>query len=126
MHLGWLKRPRAADRDVVSKTLAHLGLADLARRQIGELSGGQQQRTLLARTLVQQADLVLLDEPWNAVDAETGMVIERVIAELADAGRSVVAATHDAERLDRCFDRVVHLSAGQIDQAVGNGVTASA
>ena len=114
MHLGWLKRPRAADRGIVGKTLEHLGLSLLARRQIGELSGGQQQRTLLARTLVQQADLVLLDEPWNAVDATTGLVIERVIAELAGAGRTVVAATHDAERLGRCFERVVHMNAGRV------------
>ncbi len=118
MHLGWLKRPRAADRDLVDRTLAHLGLADLARRQIGQLSGGQQQRTLLARALVQQADLILLDEPWNAVDTDTGLVIEHVIAELADAGRTVVTATHDTARLGRCFDEVVHLANGRIDSTV--------
>ena len=127
MHLGWFKRPGRADRDIVNRTLDHLGLAALSRRQIGELSGGQQQRTLLARTLVQQADLLLLDEPWNAVDAETGRIIERVIEELAHAGRTVVAATHDAERLGRCFDRIVHLRNGGVAESEdGRGLAAAA
>ncbi len=62
VHLGWLRRPKAADRQLVMAALDRLAIADLADRQIAELSGGQQQRALIARALVQQASLFLLDE----------------------------------------------------------------
>jgi len=71
VHLGWLKRPGPTDWLRTDETLRRLGMADLAECQIGQLSGGQQQRLLLARALAQEADLFLLDEPLNAVDADT-------------------------------------------------------
>src|SRR5204863_8950188 len=69
VNLGWLRRPSRYDRAVAAAAIDRLGLSELADRQIGQLSGGQQQRALLARALAQQADLLLLDEPLNAVDA---------------------------------------------------------
>jgi ABC-type Mn2+/Zn2+ transport system ATPase subunit len=71
VHLGWLRWPGRRDRDIARAALDRLGLSDLACRQVGKLSGGQQQRALLARALAQEADLLLLDEPFNAVDAPT-------------------------------------------------------
>ncbi len=114
MYMGWLRRPSRQDKKIVLETMGHLGIGDLADRQIGELSGGQQQRTLLARTLAQNADLILLDEPWNAVDNETRIMTEQVICELAEEGRSVVVATHHVERLEQSFDTVAYLSRGRV------------
>ncbi len=70
VHLGQFRRPGTRDRHVVRKQLARMGLASMAPRPIRRLSGGQQQRALLARALSQEADLLLLDEPLNAMDAE--------------------------------------------------------
>jgi len=114
VHLGWLRRPGRADRAIVEATLARLGIADLGDRQIGRLSGGQQQRVLLARALAQGADTLLLDEPLTAVDAETRAVIERVLRDLHREGTTVVAATHDRDRLAADDDAVVRLREGRV------------
>ncbi len=115
VHLGWLKRPRAADWDRVLASLRRLGIQSLKDSQIGELSGGQQQRLLLARSLVQEASLFLLDEPLNAVDEATRDVIGEVLAEETARGGSVLAATHDLGRLAESFDRAIYLRDGQIE-----------
>lgn len=109
VHLGWFKRPGAADRAIAEAMLDKVGLSALAHRQIGELSGGQQQRALLARALTQQADLLLLDEPLNAVDADTRQVITHTLADLAGQGKTILAATHDLARLEHDFDQVLEL-----------------
>ncbi len=114
VHLGWLRRPGRRDRDAVTTVLERLGLADLAGRQIGRLSGGQQQRAILARALAQGADLLLLDEPLNAVDAATRDAIDAVTADLRDEGKSMLVATHDLGRLANSFDSAVYLEAGAV------------
>jgi manganese/zinc/iron transport system ATP- binding protein len=113
VHLGWLRRPRKHDWAIADAMLEQLGLADLAERQIGQLSGGQQQRALLARALAQQADLLLLDEPLNAVDAETREVVARVLDSLRCQGKTFVVATHDLGRLEADFDQALYLSGGR-------------
>jgi manganese/zinc/iron transport system ATP- binding protein len=116
VHLGWLRRPGPADRAVAAQVLERLGIAHLGDRQIGELSGGQQQRALLARALVQEASLLLLDEPLNAVDAETRNVLDQVLVELRHAGKAIVMATHDHGRMDEYFDQINYLHEGrQVD-----------
>jgi manganese/zinc/iron transport system ATP- binding protein len=113
VHLGWLRRPGRQDRQYALETLERLGIAHLADRQIGELSGGQQQRALIARILVQEADLILLDEPTNAIDAATRETIARVLADLRHQGRTVIMATHDTDRLGE-FDRIITLRDGRM------------
>ncbi len=113
VQLVWLRRPGREDRERVSAALAQLGLTALAGRQIGQLSGGQQQRALLARALAQDADLLLLDEPLNAVDAETRSVVARVLLDLQRRGKTVIAATHDLGRLETDFDGAVYLAEGR-------------
>jgi manganese/zinc/iron transport system ATP- binding protein len=113
VHLGWLQRPAREDVRIVDHLLERLGLAPLAERQIGELSGGQQQRALLARALAQEADLLLLDEPLNAVDADTRTVVAEVLSDLGQSGKTVIAATHDLGRLETDFDGALYLSEGQ-------------
>jgi ABC-type Mn2+/Zn2+ transport system ATPase subunit len=113
VHLGWFSRPGARDYAMVRAQLDRLCLADLAQRQIGKLSGGQQQRALLARALAQGADLLLLDEPLNAVDADTRAVIHDVLQELQQQGKTVLCATHDLGRLAEDFSAVVYLNDGR-------------
>jgi manganese/zinc/iron transport system ATP- binding protein len=118
VHRGWMRRLTAADRDLVQAEIDRLNLHDLADRQIGQLSGGQQQRTILARALVQGADLLLLDEPMTAVDAETREVLHRVLAELQAGGKTAIIATHDLDRLERDFDQIVYLVDGEQVESV--------
>jgi manganese/zinc/iron transport system ATP- binding protein len=113
VHLGWLARPGREDHLAAEQMLDQLGIADLASRQISELSGGQQQRALLARALAQDADLLLLDEPLNAVDADTRAVIAHVLRGLQQSGKTVIAATHDLGRLEADFDGALYLCEGR-------------
>jgi manganese/zinc/iron transport system ATP- binding protein len=114
VHLGWLRWPGRRDRLIARAMLDRLGLGRLACRQIGRLSGGQQQRALLARALAQEADLLLLDEPLNAVDAETRDVIDAVCLELRRQGKTLLVATHEVGRLASAFDSAVYLQAGEL------------
>jgi manganese/zinc/iron transport system ATP- binding protein len=103
---------RVGRRDMASamSALDRVGLADLARRQIGALSGGQQQRVFLARALAQGAELYLLDEPFAGVDAATEGAIIAVLKGLRDAGAGVVAVHHDLATVPGWFDRVLMLN----------------
>jgi manganese/zinc/iron transport system ATP- binding protein len=112
VHLGWLRRPGRVDHLLVDQELDRLGLTALADRQIGQLSGGQQQRTLLARALVQGADLLLLDEPMNAIDAETRSVLGSVLDDLRAEGKTAIIATHDIDRVESEYDDVLYLADG--------------
>lgn len=113
VHLGWLRRPGHTDRKIATEALERMGLATLAERQIGQLSGGQQQRVLLARALAQDADLLLLDEPLNAVDADTRAVVSQVLSDLQATGKTAVVATHDLETLQTEFDSAIYLADGR-------------
>jgi manganese/zinc/iron transport system ATP- binding protein len=117
VHLGWFRRPDHNDQKIVDNVLDLLQIRDLADRRIGELSGGQQQRTLLARAMAQEADMLLLDEPMNGVDAQTRTIVREVLRALSRAGKTIVAATHDTHDIEVSFDKVIHLSCGCRDDA---------
>jgi ABC-type Mn2+/Zn2+ transport system ATPase subunit len=104
--IGWLRMPTAADRTAVLETLDRVALADLARRQIGALSGGQQQRVFLARALVQEASVLLLDEPMTGVDQTTEQLIVGLLRELRDGGTTILHATHDLESAAAISDQL--------------------
>jgi ABC-type Mn2+/Zn2+ transport system ATPase subunit len=91
----WLQRASHHDREVVERVLARLEILEHRGAQIGQLSGGQQQRVFIARALAQEADVLLLDEPMNGIDAATQDVILKVIEEQRAAGKIVLLATHD-------------------------------
>lgn len=114
VHRGWFRRLQPADHVLVAKVMAQLQIDHLAQRQIGQLSGGQQQRTLLARALAQEADLLLLDEPLNAVDVEMRAIITQLLADLQHQGKTVLIATHDLGRLESDFDSALYLSEGRV------------
>ena len=108
--LGWFRRPGRAEREWAMECLRHVGLADLARRQIGQLSGGQQQRTFLARALAQRAEIYFMDEPMAGVDAATERVIFSLLRELRDAGKTVLVVHHDLRTVPVYFDQVALLN----------------
>ncbi len=109
--LAWWRRPGRADRARAHEALARVGLAELAGRTFGELSGGQRQRVLVARALVQDSPLVLLDEPFAGTDAPSAELLSALFDELAAEGRGLLMATHDIEQargwdLVLCCNRV--------------------
>jgi manganese/iron transport system ATP-binding protein/manganese/zinc/iron transport system ATP- binding protein len=107
------RRIARADRDAARATLERVGLGDRARRRFGDLSGGQRQRVLIARALLQQSPVMLLDEPLSGVDAASATRIEALFAELRSEGRVLLVATHDVEQARR-WDQVVCLHGEQI------------
>ena len=113
VHLGWLRRPSSHDWACADEAIERMQLGELAERQISQLSGGQQQRALLARALAQGADLLLLDEPLNAVDAATRQVVAEVLNGLHQQGKTIIAATHELERLGTDFDSALYLVDGR-------------
>jgi ABC-type Mn2+/Zn2+ transport system ATPase subunit len=113
VHLGWLRRPGENDQRIVEDAIDELAIGDLKDRQISQLSGGEQQRVLLARALAQDADLFLLDEPLNAVDAATRMIVAKVLTDLRKGGKTVVVATHFIDKLATEYDGAVYLSEGE-------------
>lgn len=114
VHLGWLRRPGRRDREIAGAALDRLGLSAFAGQQVGKLSGGQQQRALLARALAQEAELLLLDEPFNGVDARAQDTIYAAMRDLRDQGKTLVVATHDLSRPGGAFDATVRLHGGEL------------
>ena len=104
--VGWVRMPGPTDRAAVRGALERVMLTDLAGRQIGALSGGQQQRVFLARALVQEASVLLLDEPMTGVDQTTEQLIVDLLRELRDAGTTILHATHDLESAAEISDRL--------------------
>ncbi|MBW3630172.1 MAG: metal ABC transporter ATP-binding protein [Gemmatimonadetes bacterium] len=115
--IGWFRRPGKRERQRAFDALAQVGMQDYAERQISQLSGGQQQRVFLARALVQNATLYLMDEPFQGVDAKTERAIVGVLRELRAAGKTVVVVHHDLETVPEYFDWVFLLNVRRI--AVG-------
>jgi manganese/zinc/iron transport system ATP- binding protein len=108
--LGWFRRPGRAERAAAADALARVGMAAFAGRQISQLSGGQQQRVFLARALVQDAPVYLMDEPFQGVDAVTEKAIVEILRALRTRGRTVVAVHHDLQTVPEYFDRVTLLN----------------
>lgn len=117
VHCGWLSNPDAKDHAVVAETLAQLDIESIAKSPIDELSGGQQQRIMLARALAQGSDLLLLDEPLNAVDAATRALVGDLLARLQREGKSMIVSTHDVGTHDQPFDGVLTLDQGNVREA---------
>jgi ABC-type Mn2+/Zn2+ transport system ATPase subunit len=109
----WFRRVPAADRNRARAALERVGLQEHARKRFGALSGGQRQRVLIARALVQDAGVLLLDEPFAGVDQTSEEAIMRILDDLRAEGRVLLIATHDVEQA-RHWDRVLCLRGEQI------------
>lgn len=118
--LGPLRPLGRAGRAAVDAALDRGGLRGHAGRLFGELSGGQQQRAILARALVSNPELLLLDEPFNGLDRENRDTLLELVAELRDEGRTVMVSTHDLEIAQQVCTHVLLLSAGHHPQEPGH------
>ncbi|AVF35557.1 ABC transporter [Rahnella sikkimica] len=107
---GGINRQSAA---AVAKALETVGMIEMSPLPVGSLSGGQLQRTLFARLLVQQAPLIMLDEPFTGIDSQTTELLLKVIAQWHQEGKTVIAVLHDISMVARHFPRVLYLSASQ-------------
>ena len=107
------RRIARADRAAAAEALRRVGLEDRADVRFGALSGGQRRRALIARALVQDARVLLLDEPFAGVDRTSEDRILQVLDELAAEGRTLLIATHDIEQARR-WDRVLCLNGRQV------------
>ncbi|MDF0603707.1 manganese/iron ABC transporter ATP-binding protein [Psychromarinibacter sp. C21-152] len=106
-HMGFLRRPSAADRAAVDAALGRVNMGEFRHRQIGELSGGQRKRVFLARALAQEGRVILLDEPFTGVDVKTEEQIVALLRELRDEGRVMLVSTHNLGSVPEFCDRTV-------------------
>jgi manganese/iron transport system ATP-binding protein len=105
--MGFMRRPSPLDRAAVTDALARVDMTGFRRRQIGELSGGQRKRVFLARALAQEAQIVLLDEPFTGVDVKTEQAIVDLMRELRAQGRLLLVSTHNLGSVPEYCDHVV-------------------
>ncbi|GGA67664.1 manganese transporter [Pseudoclavibacter endophyticus] len=108
--IGMFRFPRRTDRDAVEAALARVGLTDLADHHFGSLSGGQQQRGVLARALVANPRLVLLDEPFNGLDRHNRAAVLGLMRDLRESGVGIIVSTHDFEIASAACSHVLLLN----------------
>jgi ABC-type Mn2+/Zn2+ transport system ATPase subunit len=110
----WFRRVSRRDCEAARAALVRVGLEEQSGTTFGALSGGQRQRVLIARALLQEAPVLLLDEPLSGVDGVSAARIEALFAELRAEGRTLLVATHDVRQAAE-WDRVLCLHGRQID-----------
>ena len=108
--IGWFRRVSAAHRRRSMEALHSVGMEGYAHRHISKLSGGQQQRVFLARALVQEAQIFLMDEPFAGVDAKTEKSIVTLLQELRARQKTVIVVHHDLRTVPQYFDNLIMLN----------------
>ncbi len=108
--LGLLKWPRSADKEAARRALDLVGMLPFADRQISQLSGGQQQRLFIARALLQDADIYLMDEPFAGVDMATEKAIIALMEKLKMQGKTLLVVHHDLSTVDNYFNWIIMLN----------------
>lgn len=111
-HLGLLAAPSHADRELALEALNTLGIAQLSNKLYTQISGGERQMVLIARALVQQAGVLVMDEPAASLDFGNQTELLAYVRQLADAGYSVLMTTHSPDHVFRCADTVLAVHGG--------------
>lgn len=112
--LGWIRRPGKPEREWAMQALEQVGMTAYRNRQISQLSGGQRQRVFIARALVQDAEVYLMDEPFQGVDATTERAIVDLLRALRSRGKTVMVVHHDLQTCPEYFDWVTLLNVRKI------------
>ena len=110
----WWRKKTTAESEQVQNALQKVGMWDFADKPIGDLSGGQQQRVFVARALVQQADILLMDEPFVGIDMVSQEQIWQNLHELRDLGKTILIVHHDLGSARKHFDRLLMIHQGKI------------
>jgi len=108
--VGLFKRVNKEEKVKVLKAIEQVGMSDFKDRQISELSGGQQQRTFIARALVQEADIYLMDEPFQGVDSTTEKSIVDILKKLKSEGKTLIIVHHDLQTVPTYFETVTFIN----------------
>ena len=104
--VGLFKRVSKEEKQKVLKAIEQVGMLEFKDRQISELSGGQQQRAFIARALVQEADIYLMDEPFQGVDSTTEKSIVEILKQLKAEGKTIIVVHHDLQTVATYFESV--------------------
>jgi manganese/zinc/iron transport system ATP- binding protein len=112
--LGWFRRAGKRERAQALEALRKVRMEEFADRQISQLSGGQQQRVFLARALVQDAEIFIMDEPFQGVDAVTERAIVALLRDLRAEGKTVIVVHHDLQTVPEYFDWVTLINVRRI------------
>ena len=112
--LGLFKSPGRKERELAIDALKQVNLVEFKNRQIGELSGGQLQRVFVARAIVQQADVVILDEPFVGIDMKSEEEIMNVLRGWRNAGKTIIVVHHDLNKVAAYFDELLIMNHGVI------------
>ena len=104
--VGLFKRVSKEEKQKVLKAIEQVGILEFKDRQISELSGGQQQRAFIARALVQEADIYLMDEPFQGVDSTTEKSIVEILKQLKAEGKTIIVVHHDLQTVPAYFESV--------------------
>ncbi|PGH20917.1 peptide transporter [Fusobacterium polymorphum] len=108
--VGFFKRVNKDEKQKVLKAIEQVGMLDFKDRQISELSGGQQQRAFIARALVQEADIYLMDEPFQGVDSTTEKSIVDILKKLKSEGKTLIVVHHDLQTVPTYFETVTFIN----------------
>lgn len=108
--VGLFKRVSKEEKQKVLKAIEQVGMLDFKDRQISELSGGQQQRAFIARALVQEADIYLMDEPFQGVDSTTEKSIVDILKKLKSEGKTLIVVHHDLQTVPTYFESVTFIN----------------
>ena len=104
--VGLFKKVNKEEKQKVLKAIEQVGMLEFKDRQISELSGGQQQRAFIARALVQEADIYLMDEPFQGVDSTTEKSIVEILKQLKAEGKTIIVVHHDLQTVPTYFESV--------------------
>ena len=108
--VGLFKRVSKEEKQKVLKAIEQVGMLDFKDRQISELSGGQQQRAFIARALLQEADIYLMDEPFQGVDSTTEKSIVDILKKLKSEGKTLIVVHHDLQTVPTYFETVTFIN----------------
>lgn len=113
--LGLFKSPSKREKLVSKEALEQVSLSNFSKRQIGNLSGGQLQRVFVARAIVQQAEIIVLDEPFVGIDLQSETAIMKILKQWRDENKTIIVIHHDLNKVSNYFDDLVILNHGIVD-----------